>query len=101
MVESQIKNAGEIKQAVKNFHRCPECGESIEIGVELDTLKQLEERSYYPYPHIHLHGNPIHAMLCYIDAQKCVRNVSVIKSIELSRDSETFSQMVKKWSNPF
>jgi hypothetical protein len=27
--------------------------------------------------------------------------VTVIKSIEISRDSETFSQAIKKWCNPF
>ena len=96
---SRIKNIDEIKQNASNSHACPLCGESFEIGVESKTLKQLKERDYYPYPHIHIHGDPLHAMLCYIDANLCIRNISVIRSIEISRDSDTFSQIMKKWTN--
>ncbi|MHA1149351.1 MAG: hypothetical protein ACTSR8_14035 [Promethearchaeota archaeon] len=96
---SRIKNIDEIKQNTNNIHQCPLCGEKFEIGIESKTLRQLKEKNYYPYPHIHLHGDPLHAMLCYVDANLCIRNVSVICSIEVSRDSETFSQIMKKWSN--
>ena len=101
MVSSRIKNIDEMKQNPNNMHECPLCGEKFEIGIENKTLIQLKERDYFPYPHIHLHGNPLHAMLCYIDANLCIRNVSVIRSIEVSRDSDTLSQIMKKWSNIF
>ncbi|MFX1399559.1 MAG: hypothetical protein ACFFAS_21240, partial [Promethearchaeota archaeon] len=55
----------------------------------------------FPYAHLHLHGIPLHGLLCYIDAHATVRSSVVIKSIEISRDSNTFSQFIKKWANPF
>ncbi len=94
-------NSGEIKKNVKNFHICPLCKKEFEIGVELDTLKKVNEARHFPYPHIHLHGDPLHAMLVYIDANLTIRNVGSIKSIEVSRDSETLSQLMKKWSNVY
>ena len=92
---------GKIKQNVKNFHICPFCRKNVEIGIEMDDLNQLNTEEYFPYPHLHLHGNPLHGMLFYIDKNLDIRGVTVIKSIEISRDSETFSQAIKKWSNPF
>jgi len=52
-------------------------------------------------PHIHLHGNPLHALLCYTNSELEILNIGVIKSIEISRDSETFTQIMKKWTNPY
>ncbi len=101
MLGKEHKNIGYIKQTLNIAHECPLCKEKILLGVELDTLQQLNQAQYFPYPHIHLHGNPLHAMLCYIDKDLKVRNTGVIKSIEISRDSETFNQLVKKWSNPY
>ncbi|MHA1281886.1 MAG: hypothetical protein ACTSQP_05210 [Promethearchaeota archaeon] len=97
----KIKDLGLIKQNVRNIHRCPLCGESINIGVELSILKQLESGERFPYPHIHLHGDPLHAMICYIDKNLTIRSIGVARSIEISRDSNTFGQIMKKWSNPF
>ena len=97
----KVKNAGEVKKTVDRFHQCPVCGKKIELGVELDVLIKANEEQYFPYPHLHLHGNPLHAMLCYIDKDLKIRNIGKIKSIEISRDSETFSQIMKKWSNPY
>lgn len=97
----KIKKIGEVKQNAKNIHVCPYCKEKIETGIELNTLRKLNKAQYFPYPHVHLHGNPLHAMLCYIDKQLVIRNISVIKSIEISRNSETFQELMKKWANPF
>ena len=98
---NRIKNLGEIKQNVKNIHTCPLCKEKIEIGIEVETLERLIEKEHFPYAHIHLHGHPLHAMLCYIDKNLTIRSVGGINSIEISRDSETFGQIIKKWSNPY
>ena len=92
---------GKIKQNVKNFHICPFCRKSVEIGIEMDDIIQLNREEYFPYPHLHLHGNPLHGILFYIDKNLDIRSVTVIKSIEISRDSETFSQIIKKRCNPF
>jgi len=101
MVLSGNKNKYVIKKNVKNIHKCPFCEEKIEVGVEIDTLNKIHEGDHFPYAHIHLHGNPLHAMLCYIDKNLTIRSTGVIKSIEISRDSATFNHLMKKWSNPY
>lgn len=75
------------------------CQENIELGIELNIINQRDSHIYFP--HIHLHGDPLHALICYINSELNVRNVGVIKSIEISRDSETFGQLMKKWTNPY
>ena len=91
----------EIKQNPNNFHECPFCKEKIRIGIEHAIKRQLHDKSKFPYPHLHLHGNPIHGMLCYIDSNLKVRSIGIIESIELMRNSDTLNQIMKKWSNPF
>ena len=95
------KNIELIKQNAKNLHICPLCGEKIEIGVEKGVLSKVSEDGNYPFPHVHLHGNPLHAMICYVDRHSVVRGVGGIRSIEISRDSDTFQQFMAKWSNPY
>ena len=88
----------EVKQKVQNII-CPMCGEKISIGVELNITRKGNTDIYFP--HIHLHGDPLHALICYINSNLKMRNIGVIKSIEISRDSQTFSQLMKKWTNPY
>ena len=90
-----------LKQNAKNHHTCPLCGEKIEIGFERGVLSKISEDDNYPFPHIHLHGNPLHAILCYVDKHSVVRGVGSVRSIEVSRDSDTFQQFMKKWSNAY
>ncbi len=95
------KDLGKIKQKVKQLHTCSLCNQKFEIGIELEVFNQLNGGEYFPYPHIHLHGNPLHAMLCYLDKENNIRSCTIIKSIEISRDSETFGELMNKWSNPY
>jgi len=75
------------------------CKQTIELGIEL-KMKDYIKKSIY-FPHIYLHGTPLHGLLCYINSELKVRNVGIIKSIEISRDSATFSEIMKKWTNPY
>ena len=95
------ENYRDLKQNIKNNQVCPLCKGEFEIGIESHTLKELSKYGKFPYPHIHLHGNPLHAMLCYIDKDLNVRGVGVINSIEISRNYDTFKQLMMKWSNPY
>ena len=97
----EIKIIKEMKENSNNYHECPYCKEKIKIGVEFDTKKKIHNKEKFPYPHLHLHGNPIHGMLCYIDSSLQVRSIGVIESIEISRDSDTLNQLMKKWANPY
>ena len=99
IVFGKIRNAEHIKQKSRKKVICPHCKEEVIIGIEISELKNLNKNCYSP--HIHLHGNPIHALLCYVNKEVEVRNIGIIKSIEISRDSETFTQLMNKWTNPF
>ena len=92
---------GTLKQNVKNFHICPFCNKKVENGIEMDDLNQLNKEEYFSYPHLHLHGKSLHGIFFYIDQNLGIRSIVVIKSIEIFRESKTFSQTIKKWSNPF
>lgn len=98
IVFGKIKDLKEVKQPVQKV-TCPMCKQTIELGIEL-KMKDYVKKSIY-FPHIHLHGNPLHSLICYINSELKVRNVGVIKSIEVSRDSATFSEIMKKWTNPY
>ena len=88
----------EFKRPVRMSKICPICKHVVTFGVEEGFLKGVTE---YPFPHVVLHGNPVHALIAYIDAHHKIRGVEACASIEVSRDQETFSQLLKKWSNPF
>jgi len=49
------------------------CQVTFRIGIEHHILNNPS--SYIHIPHIHLHGSPLHAMICYINLQLKVRNV--------------------------
>ncbi|MFX1365878.1 MAG: hypothetical protein ACFFCE_17345 [Promethearchaeota archaeon] len=75
------------------------CQQSIDLGIELNIMKKKDTSIYFP--HIHLHGDPLHALICYLNSELIVRNIGVIQSIEIARNSETFRQLMKKWTNPY
>ena len=78
---------------------CPLCQQSIILGIELNFLGKREASIYFP--HIHLHGDPLHALICYLNSELKIRNIGIIKSIEIARDSDTFKQLMMKWTNPY
>ena len=100
-INCERKKIESIKKNAINLHTCPLCGEKIEIGFEKGVLSEISDCGNYPFPHIYLHGSPLHAMICYVDKHSVVRGLGGIRSIEISRDSDTFQQFMKKWSNPY
>ena len=98
IVFGRIKDLRKVKRQAQKVI-CPLCKKKVELGIENDILKQGLPNIYFP--HIHLHGEPLHSLICYINSELKVRNIGVIKSIEISRDSETFSEIMKKWTNPY
>ena len=47
---------------------------------------------------LNIHGEPIHALILYVDSHMNVRSHSVIENIEVSRDSDTLKQLLNAWS---
>jgi len=88
----------EVKRKARNII-CPLCSERITIGIEVNITDKGNNNLHFP--HIHLHGDPLHAIICYISRELKVRNIGIIKSIEISRDSATFRELMKKWTNPY
>lgn len=87
-----------VKKKLKYNIECPVCGKRQKVGVEMGFLRDVNQ---YPFTHIYLHGDPLHAMIIYIDRQNNVRSVESGSSIEIKCSGETFTQIMKKWSNPF
>lgn len=77
---------------------CPFCKEEVTLKIQMMVLKNFISSFYSP--HIHLHGNPLHALVCYINKDLQVKNLGIIRNIEMSKDSETLTQLIQKWSNP-
>ncbi|MFX1389405.1 MAG: hypothetical protein ACFE9Z_04995 [Promethearchaeota archaeon] len=99
IVFGKINNKAEVKRDIQKTITCPYCKMLVKIGIEYGMINKISPHIFFP--HIHLHGDPLHALICYISPNLQVRNVSVIKSIEIARDSTTFAQLMKKWTNPY
>lgn len=78
--------------------KCPICGEKQKVGVEFGLLQDVKN---FPFSHIYLHGEPLHALVVYLDKQFQVRGAEACASIDIKKESNTLQQVVKKWSNPF
>ena len=68
--------------------KCPICNKKIQFGVEFGFLENAKR---YPYPHMILHGNPLHALIVYIDADLRIRGIETAQSIEIQKNVEIFS----------
>ncbi len=99
IVFGKIRDDKEVKRKVHRKVVCPECKREVEIGIEKKMLSKIKVG--VNLPHLFLHGDPLHALICYINSELTIRNIGVIKSIEIPRDSEIFSQLLNKWTNPY
>lgn len=95
---TDITKTYDLKRTGKLTTTCPVCKLEIKFGVELEILHTVTK---YPYAHLVLHGDPIHALIIYLDANFSVRGVETAESIEIIKESGTLNQILKKWSNPF
>ena len=94
---SELEAKHSVRKKIRMSHRCPVCAQRIKFGVEQKVLDNIDK---YPFSHIVLHGNPIHVMIAYIDANMTVRGIEASQSLEISRDGDTFGQIIRNWSNP-
>ena len=96
-VATAIHSQESPKQYLRVKTHCAICHQDLVIGIEREFLRQVE---VYPFPHIILHGEPLHVMTAYLDAHLEVRGVEYAESIEIQPTHATFTQLVKKWSLP-
>ena len=99
IVYGKIRDKKEVKRKIKRRVICPECKKEVKLGIEEKELSEINK--FVSLPHLFLHGDPLHAIICYVNSELKTKNIGVIKSIEISRDSETFTQLLNKWTNPY
>ena len=75
--------------------KCRTCGKAFTVRVQAEVLANAPS---YPFCHLILHGNPIHAHVVYIDKNGTVRGGESSSSIQIDRDSSTFQELVRWWS---
>lgn len=72
---------------------CSECKKNVELKVS-KTLAQ--NRDYYPFEYINVHGDPEHALMIFLDAHLTVRDVMVYLDVALAkRKQREISQLVR------
>ncbi|MGV9141843.1 MAG: hypothetical protein ACOC1X_02785 [Promethearchaeota archaeon] len=81
----ELEKSGNKSHKIKNAHKCPACAETINISISSKLLSQIEKENKFPYTHLHIHGEPLHAMLCYIDSDLRVRSIKIIESLEIQK----------------
>lgn len=97
---TKTKDLKEIKPTSKKYFKCPNCGILLKIEIDSSINEDLINPYQFIFPHLHIHGNPLHGTLCYLDRNLNIRSIEIIKNIEISRNFDTFQQLLNKWSNP-
>ncbi|MHA1371911.1 MAG: hypothetical protein ACTSRA_19605 [Promethearchaeota archaeon] len=82
-------------QRLRTVTRCRVCGKEFRVNV---PRNQLEKAECYPFMHLILHGNPLHAHAVYIDRHGAIRGAQSSTSMQIDRTSATFQQLVIWWS---
>lgn len=94
-----IKEKENMKPISRKIFKCPFCGLLIEIDVDHTSFTRCMNENHFLYPHLHVHGRPLHGALCYLDPNMAIRNIEIIRSIEIFRSSDIFQQLLNKWLN--
>ena len=84
-----------IVQSLRLESTCEICHQSFKVHV---SAVELANARRYPFAHLILHGNPIHALVVYVDKHGSVRGSESSQSIQIDRTSATFQELVKWWS---
>jgi len=74
---------------------CDICHQVFKVQV---SAAELADARRYPFAHLILHGNPIHALVVYVDKHGSVRGSESSQSIQIDRTSSTFQELVKWWT---
>lgn len=94
----KIESNHTLKKSIKIHQKCPICNEKLNISIDPSYISNIE---HFPFAHVLIHGEPLHAIMLYIDSNFSVRGFECVESLQFSRNSNTFSQIVHQWSNPF
>ncbi len=65
------------------FADCSVCKKRIEIKVPVHLA---EDREYYPFEFINIHGNPEHALMLFIDKNLTIRDTMVYEDLHILKE---------------
>jgi|SRR5271157_865167 len=82
-------------QSLRLESTCDICHQVFKVQV---SAAEMADAKRYPFAHLILHGNPIHALVVYVDKHGSVRGSESSQSIQIDRTSATFQELVKWWS---
>ncbi|MHA1819850.1 MAG: hypothetical protein ACTSU2_05575 [Promethearchaeota archaeon] len=97
-IQEDEKNIYIVKKKVRYNVLCPICKKKQDVGIELGLLKEVKQ---FPFAHIFIHGDPVHVLIVYIDKDLNIRGFEGCTSLEIKKEGNTFTNLLKKWSNPF
>ncbi len=78
-------------------YNCPYCGVEIDLSIFLDKKSGRQVGGLRPI--CHLHGEPLHALILYIDVSGKIRSHSIIDQVVIPRDSETLQKVLAVWAH--
>lgn len=79
-------------------YTCPFCQKEIRLNGNRNRNGNQNKNGNGLMAILNIHGEPIHALILYVDSHMNVRSHSIIKNIEVSRDSDTLKQLLNAWS---
>lgn len=92
--QSNLSNAAyDVKKSVRFSTECPLCKEKLKFGIEMHLIKEITQ---YPFTHIIFHGDPLHCLIAYIDANFSVRGTELCTNFEFEKSGEVFRQLLMK-----
>ena len=62
---------------------CSICSKQVEVVVPINLA---ENRDYYPFEYLNIHGNPEHGLMLYIDENLTVRETMVYEEINVAEE---------------
>ena len=76
---------------------CSDCRKNIHIEVPYNLA---DNRDYYPFEYINIHGSPEHALMIFFDAHLSIRDAMVYQDIAFAKKQEKeFTNLVRMSEN--
>ncbi|MHA1792343.1 MAG: hypothetical protein ACTSVI_06835 [Promethearchaeota archaeon] len=97
MLKAECSVLNDNIKVLRSSTTCSVCGKKFKVLVKKEVL---ENSNAYPFTHVILHGNPLHAHVIYIDKNGAIRGRQSSNSLQIDRTSSTFQELVKWWSIP-
>ena len=76
----------ETKDTVTVRTFCHSCGKDITVPIQKAIVTDAES---FPISHAHLHGEPLHVLILYIDRQFLIRGTELSETVTVERQHKT------------